>query len=334
MMKAYSFVDEKIHEIARTEINKMYPSEKAEEILKRMESMHLDPEEMDFDDLSELFQADEDISNLPELGRVVSFLRKMDDLDFTVEDFNQLSGLLEQNPKNELYRLIWIVYKTNMFQNEEHFFKQVADFLDDVFSQQGTLINLIDDFISATDIDTLLFGALWQPETYELLLPVMEKAVQQYPGKIILKYILGRMYLENDNIQAGVAALQEVREYCNARWSWFDDGKFDAYDFYTYLDMIQALAVAYDKTGGDGMVSDYVNYILENLPTIYGPDDEEGIVDVFSYMDAHLLRMRLDMKAGERSKVLENFKKVEEHLEWEAYRINYKDVISYVEEEK
>jgi hypothetical protein len=283
---------------------------------------------MHYDELQERINNDSDLSGLPGLTSILYLIQKTEE-KCTKEDFLKLSGLIKQSPQNKLYRLLWIIYLVQLLKKGEQDYTQINTFLKIVFEQYNDLVE-INNFVEATGILDLISPQTTDKELQNTLIPILQRALETRPEKIILQSYLGMIYFYMEDYKRAMHHLDEVRLFVNTNWSGLDKINFDAFRFHEYLSILQYLALSHEQLGDSTNAERYANYILSNLPVFHSLEDKKKEEDISFFIAAFFLRMRSDMKKNNSVKVLKNYNRVEEYLGTEDWEAEFSDVIKYV----
>lgn len=321
-MKIQEFINQEFKEIVVNELNQTIDLQQRESLITKSDTFDLGEDFDNLDDIIELFEKEEVLSKLKFSGFILEQIFKIDDLEYSLNDLDSINKQILNRPTNKLLPLLWVYQQINVFKEEEFFEKEVAEFLELLFEKYNYLVEF-EDFFKETGIR---YEILWQERlrnSNEILFPIFQKAVQRYPGNIYLKKILGFIRYFNGAYSESVDILNFVLKTIKENDLSIDE--------LVYLEILEYQAMNYDKLGDEDKVSEYVEYILSNLPKASFDDGDIEIVDWT--IDTFFLRMRLNMKKEDKQKVLEDYERVKEGViekVLEEYGNKYPDVIEYV----
>ena len=323
-MKLHEFIDQEFKKIAANELNQLFDEQQSKSLFVMIDDIFLGEDFDNLEELTELIKSDKNLIKLKHTCFILDQLVKIDDFEFSLSDLRIIKKRIENEPENKLFPLIWVYQELNVFKKEEFFETEVADFFVVLFDNYDYLVEL-EDFFDETRISTEI---LWQERlknSNELLYPVFVNAIEKYPFNLYLKRILGYICYFKSNYNESITLLKSVIDAIHERNIFIDE--------LHYLEIIEYMAMNYDKLGENEKMSECVKYVLSNLPVM--EDDKGKETEVPSWaIDSFFLRMRLNMKNNDKQKVIDDFNKIKEDLylwEWEN---DYPDVMNYIEELK
>lgn len=322
-MSIYDFIQEEFKSIAVSEAKQLLETELLNSVIQEIEQIHFGNELEDLEEKLINLEKNKGFLKLKLTNTISIFLLNLYNLEYEIQDLIRIQNLMDKNPDNKLLPLIWVFYQLDAFEEDELLEKDVADFFQVLFNRFDYLIEL-DDFFENTDIAISTLNQTRLKQSAELLYPVFKDALKQYPENFAIKRLLGEISYHHNLYQVSIELLLDVLK---------DILNNDALDELNRIEIMEYLALNYDKLGDDKKVEEYINEIMNNLPIISFSDGTEEIAVDFT-IDAFFLNMRLNMKKNDVQKVKEDFELVKSGILVEALEEcekDYPDVIEYVE---
>jgi len=294
-MKTEELFDNELLNIVRIEAEAKFGPETAEVITKKIEDYHYDSDEYpEYEEFIEFLKNDEDISSLSDFARIVNVLWEINEDEISRGTLEFVKEQHQLDPSDKLQAILYIRVKVQTLDEEELLDKDLADFLSEVYMKFDYLVEL-DDFLEGTlDLMRLMTYDILHNQA-DLFIPVYEQATKKFPSKFALKFYLAEMYYYSKSYEESLALFDEVRLSIE-RYSKDDIRPLDE-QLYYYSEVVEKIAMIYDKFGEDEKVKTYVDYVINNLPIAYElGGGETECVDF--HVNSFFLRMRQNMKAG------------------------------------
>lgn len=337
-MKTYEFFNQEIYSLVSREAAEKFNVEKTEKILKWIRENRIEDEDEldDMEDFLEKAQKNDELSALPLTSFVLNMLRKYDEFEIAEKDHASILEAQEQDPNNKLLHLLRVISQLEMFEEQEFSFKEKLDFLKDILNNHGYLIKLEDIFENLHGLlELLTYEGMTQHQ--DEFLALVEFAAKTYPEKVAFKHFLGTIYHYTGRSQEALEQFSSMLDIANAA---IDNDSFyniDANHFFYPFDLLQYMALCYDQLGKDEQTQALVNEVIDNIPIISGPDDDddEGFEDITSYLDSFLLRMRINIKSGNMELVFRDWVRIKDSF-WDIsyFEEQYPDVFKVVYEDE
>ena len=330
-MKLHEFIDQEFKKIAANELNQLFDEQQSKSLFVKIDDIFLGEDFNNLEKLSDLIKKDKNLRKLKSTQFILDQLIKIDDFEFSLNDLKLIKKQMKYEPNNRLLPLFWVYQQLDVFKEEEFFETELSEFFRELFVKFDYLVEL-EDFFYETNIafETLHHERL--KNSSELLYPLFRDAVNMYPDNFYLKKVLGMLCYNKGDFNESLTILNSINEAFGPLSELEQNDLISDLGF-DYLELMQYMALNYDKLGNYEKVSECVEYVLANLPIVYtieGKDD----VDTFSYLDSFFLQMRLNMKKENALKVLDNYNRIEDNLEFYDWASVYPDVIKYVEDNK
>jgi hypothetical protein len=316
-MKMQEFITKELMRIAGSDIIRSFSNEKSKILIEHIKLLLTDQDILDYNELLIIIKNDEQLSSLKTFKWHVEQLVKINKSygsifdppsdNFIETDIKNVNELIKSQPKNRLLPFFWITYNIEALRANELFISDMASFYEVIFTKYGYFIDL-DDFFKKTDL--LNPNYFIENSVGDYFIPVFQKAVERFPEKLALKKSLALFLYKNQNYKGTVEILKSIFDQIQ------NNDKFpvcytqDNFYSYDYIDLMQLIALSYEKLGEIDKVPHYVNNVLENLLSINTIDGEENQKDIYSHLDSFFLRMRINFRNGEYQKVKEDYQTI------------------------
>lgn len=333
-MNVTEFLRQELHSLIRIESEAHFGQDSTEKLLEWVKSELLSSEE-DIDDLEDFLgraQGNPDLNELPVTSFILKILRDYDDYSITEESHAAVLNMLEQHPRNSLLHLLRILTQMEIFEAQEAFDIDRIGFLEDLFRNYGHLVEL-DDFFAVIDPLLELFSEAAMMRFPDKFRGMLEYAVGTYPEKHAMKYFLAVLYYNQGQYRDAIDLYGSLLDAANAALDRDAFFHIDLSHLLFPLDILQQMAMCYDKTGNDDQTLKLVNAVIDDIPVITGPDDEDGFEDITSYLESFCLRMRINIKRGRTKEVFSDWNRIKDSfLDTSYYAGEFPDVFKVVDE--
>jgi tetratricopeptide (TPR) repeat protein len=318
-MKTLEFIEMELKMLAKSEIEQSFNGVQVNAVNKKLESIQIESEFSNIDEIINTIQRDEQLSSLSSTKWFLEQMKKCND-EITIESVVEIERQIQQAPKNKLLPLLWIDSKIQIDDQEESLGIEAALFLNTVFDKYGYLIAL-EDFFEKTGL--LGYEFMYDKMHVDIFAPVLENAIKKYPQKIALKKLLGLIYFKNQNYQESSRVFHEILSQVKEKEADRDD--FYDHDLYN---VILNLGIIYSKNGNFEKAMEYVSYVISNIPTSFYSEGEQP--DILDYIEAFLIRMRINIINHNHDHVKADYKTIKGYLSIDFHGADYGDVFEYI----
>jgi hypothetical protein len=340
-MKLQEFITKELKGIAESDIKRSFNNEKVRVIIERVNSLLAETEAIEnYKERLTILQNDELLSSFNWFKWHVEQLVKINECygnlidkpsDFFIEtDIINVIELIKSQPRNRLAPYFWIIYNLESFNVRESFKREIASFYQELFEKYGYFIEL-DDFLTETDLLNPNYFIENVEEDY--FVPVFQKAIEKYPQKLALKKSLALIFYKNKNYKSSLEIFKSICDQIESKSKILSVIREDYFYNNDFLDTMEYIALNYEKLGETEEVPYYVNYVLENLPSVSSSGGEEPQKDIYSFMNSFFLRMRINLRKGEYQKVKEDYQTILPFLDIDSehWYDEYRDVLNQVD---
>jgi tetratricopeptide (TPR) repeat protein len=321
-MKLQEFIARELFGIAESVITRSFSNEQSKILIERAKLLLTGKDIPDYEELLTIIQNDEQLSSLKSFKWHVEQLVKINEyygnlLDkpsdlFIETDIKNVIELIKSQPVNRLIPFFWIIYNLESFNARESFNREIASFYKEVFEKYGYFIDL-DDFLTETDLLNPNYFIENVEEDY--FVPVFQKAIDRYPQKLALKKSLAIIFYKNQNYKSSLEIFKSICDQIESKSKILNVIREDYFYNNDFLDTLEYIALNYEKLGETEEVPYYVNYVLENLPSLSSSEGEEPQKDIYSFINSFFLRMRINLRKGEYQKVKEDYQTVKAFMD-------------------
>ena len=269
-------------------------------------------------------------SELKSLFKILNLFLEINDSEFNKELLSKTEKLSEIHKQNDLLIFIWIKLKVLQFEHDEYLDVEYAKFLQKVFTEHCPLTGKIDKFSEVTGIILKPKWEIWNSDIFkEPLKKIITECKFRYEIKLILAKIYFHKYEYDKSLQMlnEIKVAENIKRYVKSRTVNLPDKEYFSYA--DYIDTIQIIAIIQSIKGEDRNAYKNADFVLKNLPNFNTPDKD--IYQKIFYMDSYFIRMRYNIKNGNKGKVLKDYTQVRDLIEISDWNDRYKDVTEYLE---
>ena len=320
-MKTNEFIYRELVNTIISEISKTYSEKKSKQLAEQLAAFDIGDELENLDELPGIVSEVVDLSNLNNSKFFIQQVINVDDLEFAKADLGLIEKRLSGGDNHKLLQLLWVYQKLDMFKEDEFFETEVTDFVKILLGEYDHLLAL-EDFFGETGIANELLHYERVKDSCGSLLPLFKDASEKHPEIAYLKKTLGFLYYHNGNYESALGQLGSYNDELASK-----DQSVDEVD---YLEVVEYMALCHDKLGNDEKVSECVEFVLSNLPVLHYEGQEEVMVS--QNLNSFFLRMRQNIRKGNRQEVLDDYRRIKNELQWWDWANEFADVLQFVEE--
>jgi tetratricopeptide (TPR) repeat protein len=269
--------------------------------------------------------------NQEEKKSLIDFLNLMEDSELVVYDYDEvIQKRFEQFIERynlPSFKFILIRYRTHYFYDEGIHPELRADFYKNLFREYADIICLEDFF----EVSEALNPILLNNDNPDYFIPIFKQALDNFPQKSILKYILARLFEKNGELGNTIEYCMQFLGQVESDRNYNIKSKTYVYhgDSITIEDYIIGLHMAANLFFQNEQFTESLDY-CDQLLDQYQGNSEDVYSFTISWYDPMILRCKIHMKLKNSDAFLADFKKIK-NVEDEEVLISapYSELVKY-----
>lgn len=256
--------------------------------------------------------------NQEEKNSLIGLLKLLEESELVVYDYDE-----EIEKKFDIYierynlpsfKFILVRYQTHFFYDEGIHPEVRSDFYKNLFRKYADIICLEDFF----EISEVLNPLLLNNDNPDYFIPIFQLAIDSYPQKSILKYILSRLYEKKGDIENAIEYCMQFIGHVESDRKYNTKSKTYVYqgDSITIEDYIIGLHMAMNLFYKNEQFTESLDY-CDQLLLQYRGNSEDVYSFTISWYDPMILRCKIHMKLNNSDAFISNFEQIK-NIEDEA----------------
>lgn len=269
--------------------------------------------------------------NEEEKKSLINFLNLMEDSELVVHDYDEnIETRFEEyieRYKLPSFKFILVRYQTHYFYDENLHPEIRANYYKNLFQNQYDIICLEDFF----EVSEALNPILLNNDNPDYYISIFKDAIEKFPVKSILKYILARLFEKNGELGNAIeycmqflGQVESDREYNTKSNSYVYHG-----DSITIEDYIIGLHMAANLFFQDEQFTESLDY-CDQLLHQYRENSEDVYSFTISWYDPMILRCKINMKLNNPDAFLADFNQIKNVEDKEVLNsAPYRELVQY-----